>query len=249
MNIKSMQIALAMLLSLAACDDAKPCYTLAPNDDVVDLGTIKESNGAVEFSIKVLNDTDKEIYPYKSHVTCSCLKIAPGRDMVQPGGYFHMDMSYDPAYRSGQEEEKVYLAFNGARIMDFTVRANVVPMLHPMEEVCPYDLASGLHVNRDRLLFGHMAAGESKELEFKMGYSEGGRPEVSFTSDSEFFGCLEIDQPGKVKNDWRSTIKATFTMPDTVAVGDTIRFNLQPLLNGKAIDAAIPVAAYRKANN
>lgn len=230
----------AALALMAACAPKDGIKTIKA-DHVVNIGKIKEADGLVEFRGRLLNDRDRSNTVVSVSTGCQCTAFVPDRKIIAPGQYLPFRITYNPAYRKGDFCEAVCINYENGSIDTLFVKGTVVPCPHPMEEDCRYDMGKGLHMSHCSFFFGSASPGDEKTMYFTIGNGNSKTSQFELLSDNPLFSTLSFRQPGKMKADQRDTVHVKFTMPSGV---DTIRFFVQPYVDGIPTDEKIKVTAY-----
>lgn len=229
-------------LLLVACSPKDGVITIA-EDGYINLGKVKEADGPVELTCRYRNSSADTNVVFNVLTGCSCTAIVPANKVVAPGEYLSFKVTYDPAYRKGEINEGLCVRYANGNADVFYLKGNVIPCTHPMKEDCRYDLGSGLHTSYSTLFFGNNRPGDVKRMYFHVGNGNTKSARIEFKSDDPNFSSLSFRQPGKMKADQRDTIHVKFTMPDGI---DTVKFELQPYVNGKPVEKTIKVISYAR---
>lgn len=207
-----------------------------------DLGTIYEEDGLARTVLVVRNNSADTLFPVAAYSHCRCaaatvspLPVAPGEDVM-------VDVTYNPAYRSGIFMEEVQVRFNGRRdVMSLVVKGEVIPCVHPVTDDHPYNFGSGLYMSHETLHFGNSRCGESHMIYVRLANDTDRKMTVTF--DNPLPETLAYRQKVTLDAHGRDTLHFRFTMPAGLSSGDTLRFALRPSVNGAPVGKDLNVKA------
>ncbi len=235
---------LPVLLLLAACGpkNAEKVFR-ASEDTEVRLGRIKEADGPVSFKLLLKNDFQDTLKPLFIYTPCGCTAASNGNRPVPPGEDEVIDVTYNPAYREGKHMEEIQIRYKDSPtpMRSVIFMTEVIGCKHPIEETCRYAMGLDFYSSHKVLAFGNFDPGQTKDMFFHYGNGGKKKMNVSFEVPDEWKGVISLRQPGKMKADQRDTVHVKFTMPAGV---DTIRFAIQPIVNGKPTDESIKIKAF-----
>ena len=223
---------------LAACHGKKtagsefgPGEYLHEEGKYVDLGTINEIDGKVEFTIIYKNETPDTLFPVKAGASCGCTVPSPDLSPIAPGAYGRVPVVYNPAYKKGPIQEQVTIQFRDKSFLPMFFKAEVVPYLHPIEEDRPYHFGENYYTSHRVLSFGRKAPGQTGDLFFR--YGNGSEKEVSlrFELEGEHTDAVRMRREVLMGPNFRDTIHVKFTMPQGMTSRDTIRIRIQPYID------------------
>ena len=242
--------AAAVLLALCAvaCGPKGPKVYHVSESVAADLGTLKEIDGPVEFTLMVFNPYQDTLYPKMIYTPCGCTSAKSDKTPVAPGEEEVIKVTYNPAYRAGKMREELVLYYQNSpvRTRHIAIMGEIIGYNHPIEESCRYNLGQDFYSSHKVLSYGLFVPGETKDMFFR--YGNGGKraAKVSFEVPQEWVPYIRIKQPGKMKADQRDTVHVKLTMPEGV---DTIRFSIQPVINGKPTDEPLNVIGRLRGEN
>lgn len=239
-------LAFLLILGAASCTSAPKTYVYDPENPYINLGKINEIDGPVSFDVVVKNNFPDTLYPLRTAVECSCTTLDVYYEPVPPGGSITLHTTYDPAYRKGPQGESAAIYFKGNVTALFEIQADVVPYNHVITEDHPYAYGHDLYMSHKMLPFGRVAPGETRDIYFRIGNGSTKKAKIELVPEGDDTGSVRFRQPGKVAADWRDTIHVKFTMPENKVADDTVRFSIQPLVNGEPTDVAMTVFAICK---
>jgi len=243
-----LRLLIPVLIIAASCagnNGGVKFFNEVDNKVTIDLGNVKEIDGAIDIEVRIPNTTEDTLTISKKRSSCRCFsfnkfkktKAAPGEDMI-------VSMIYDPAYMNGDQEEYAGLILSNGQLIDINLTANVTPCPHAIEEGHPYDLGGGIHVSHRVLSFARLAPGESRKMYFHIANGLDKKAKVVLEPRGEDSHCIEVyRQPGKMDADGRDTIHVTFTMPEDRPLNDTVLFELQPFVDGVPTETPMKVRA------
>jgi len=245
--MRKLIIITAALLTLAACGTKKDeikTYRASENTEV-DLGKIKEIDGPVTFRLLCRNEFADTLYPTRFYTPCGCTQLNFKRTPVAPGEDEVLEVVYNPKFHPGKmmEEVQVYYQNSPVRMRAYVIKGFVIGYTHPIEEDRPYHLGEGLYQSHTALIYGAKYPGQTGDIFFRYGNGNKRKATVTYDIPEEWQPYLRMRQPGKMKADERDTIHVKFTMPEGV---DTVRFYIQPKVNGKPTEKRIQVQAYAR---
>ena len=236
----------ALLLVVTACGPKDGIRTIrtSPNQEA-DLGKILEKDGPVTVRLIARNDLSDTLYPVQIYTPCGCTQANFSRKGIAPGEDETLEITYDPAYRPGpmMEEIVVYYRNSPVRSRGFIIKGEVIGFLHPIEEDRPYAYGEGLYMSHKLLHFGSKNPGETADMFFRHGNGGSKKADIRFDIPEQWQPYVRMRQPGRMKANERDTIHVKFTMPEGI---DTVRFAIQPTVNGKATEEVLKILAIKK---
>ena len=229
-----------VLLAAVACGPKGPKEYHVSETVEANLGKIKEIDGAVTFKLYAKNDCADTLFPRMIYTPCGCTVAKNDQKPVAPGEEEVIEVTYNPAYRAGKimEEIQVYYQNSPVKMRSFIICGEVIACSHPIEESCRYNLGLDFYSSHKILSYGVFNPGETKDMFFRFGNGGKKTVKVSFEIPEEFAPYIRVRQPGKMKADQRDTVHVKLTLPEGV---DTMRFSIQPLINGKPTDEPVNV--------
>ncbi len=221
-----------------------PAEIVTDENTEADLGLVYESDGLAKTVLVVRNASYDTLMPVGAYSRCRCAEASVDAVPVAPGEDIRVSVVYNPAYRKGVFMEEVQVKFLGTkRIMSLIVKGEVVPCEHPVSDDYPYDYGSGLHMSHETLHFGNLKAGESRMIYIRYANESGVPAGLSFEVQGEIPGRLSFRPSVSIGAGARDTLHFRFTMPGGIAPSDTLRFSLQPCINGKPLGKKLNVKA------
>lgn len=218
----------------------------ASENTETDLGRIRESDGPVHFKLVVKNTTGDTIRPLQTYTQCGCIEANIDRKPVPPDGNLIVSAVYNPAYRSGIFMEEIQVYYNDAHhLISLIVKGSIIPARHPVEEDYPYDFGNGLHLSQETLHFGTSEAGEHKRMFIRLANETKRKMDVEFIPEQKYSNSIGTRNIVLEKKG-RDTLYFNFRMPDRYSENDTLKFTLQPYINGKQTFKTITVKAIYK---
>ena len=236
----------AMILAFAACAPKGGVRTIRTTTSTeADFGKIKEIDGPVTVRLLVKNDLKDTLFPLRMYTPCNCTQVKFDRKPVAPGEDEVLEVTYNPAYRPGlmMEEIVVYYQNSPVKSRSIVIKGEVIGYNHPIEEDRPYAYGEGLYMNYKVLSFGALKPGETRDVFFRHGNGGSKKADIRFEIPAQWKPYLRMRQPGRMKADERDTIHVKFTLPEGV---DTVDFQVQPTVNGKATQEKLRIKAYAK---
>lgn len=207
-----------------------------------DFGTIEEKDGVVSHTFRFVNSGDAPVSILNVLSTCRCVTYSYSKAEVQPGAEGEIIVSFNPAYRQGFFEYDIQLRHSGSNQAVFlSIRGNVIPALHPIQEDRPYKLGEGLYSNLKVFQFGSVVAGESKSLLFRYGNGTEETMKLNFVTEGSSPGTLEIEGKTVLEPDERVETYAIFSLPKR-AYG-LQQLYVYPEVNGVKVSEPIKLTA------
>lgn len=238
-------ILFAVLLAAVACGPKGPKEYHVSESVAADLGTIKEINGPIDFTLLVFNNYQDTLYPKMIYTPCGCTAAKSDNTPVAPGEEEVIKVTYNPAYRPGKMREDIVIYYQNSPVKTrhIAITGEVIGCNHPIEESCRYNLGQDFYSSHKILNYGLLNPGETKDMFFR--YGNGGKKsaKVIFEIPEEYAPYIRVRQPGKMKADQRDTVHVKLTLPVGV---DSLRFSIQPLINGKPTDEPINIYGRRR---
>lgn len=230
----------ALLLLAAACGPKGPKEYHVSESVAADLGTIKEIDGPVEFTLLVFNNYPDTLYPKMIYTPCGCTAAKTEKLPVAPGEEEVIKVTYNPAYRPGKMREDLIIHYQNSPVKTrhIAITGEVIGYNHPIEESCRYNLGQDFYSSHKVLSFGNFNPGETKDMFFRYGNGSKRNAKVIFQVPEEWAPYVRVRQPGKMKADQRDTVHVKVTLPEG---RDTVRFTIQPIVNGKPTDEPLNV--------
>ena len=205
-----------------------------------DFGTVHEKDGKVSRNFTFLNESRDTVVVCGITTACRCITGEPSFIPVPPGKEGQVTLTLDPAYRSGPMKYSVVIWYHDRKVhQTVPVTADVVPMLHPVDEDHPYSFGSGLYTSHKVLPFGTLAPGESRSMFFR--YANGTSEPMELRFEVE--GCcsrhIEMEKVLELKPDERGKLYVTLTMPE--GYGGSHVNRIWPVVNGVRLETPITV--------
>lgn len=209
-------------------------------DTGCDFGTIQEKDGKAEREFVFRNSRRDTVMICAMTTACRCISGKPSFTKVAPGETGSVKIIFDPAYRPGPFNHQVVLWYMDRKARQtVTVRGNVVPMSHPIEEDHPYCLGEGLYTSHKVLPFGTVKRGETKKMFFRYGNGTDKPMRLEF----EIEGCcarfIEMEKSLELAPDQRGKLYVGITMPSDYS-GKHVN-SIWPVVNGVRLDSPILV--------
>lgn len=207
-----------------------------------DFGTIEEKNGVVSHSFRFVNSGNAPVSILDALSTCRCVSYSFSKAEVQPGEEGEIVISFDPAYRKDFFEYDIRIRHNTSdQALVLSIRGNVIPALHPIEEDRPYNLGKGFYSNLKAFQLGGVVAGESKSILFRYGNGTEESMKLNFVTEGNSLGTLEIERKAVLEPNERVETYAVFTLPK--GVYGLQQLNVYPEINGVRLPEPIKLTA------
>ena len=236
------------LLLAAACAPKDGIRTLRTAEgQEADLGKIKEIEGPVTVRLVAKNVYPDTLYPVQLYTPCGCTEAKFDRKPVPPGADEVLEVTYNPAYRPGPMREEIQVRYQHSpvNVRTFAIKGEVIGFNHPIEEDRPYAYGEGLYMSHKVLSYGALRPGETGDFFFRHGNGNTRKANIVFDIPDSWKPYVRMRQPGRMKADERDTIHVKFTMPDGL---DTVKFAVQPLVDGKPTEEKLEIWAWKKQN-
>lgn len=228
--------------ALASCKEKGPLEFKADDTTVVNIGTVKEADGPVEFTILYYNATPDTLVAAQSRSSCRCTTPRVNNRPVPPGEYQSIPVKYNPSYQKGAVDEQVDIRYTDGTIRSFPFIANVVPMKHPVTDHARYAMGRDFYSSHKVLSFGLMEPGETKEMYFSIGNDTPRKMKVAFELDGKYAGNVAMRSRVVMPRDGRDTVHVRFTMPDLPS-GDTLQVKILPVIGSAPAEQALTLKA------
>lgn len=219
---------------------------LTTENTEADLGVIREADGTVQVTLVVPNASADTLYPSAAYTHCRCVFAEVDRTPVPPGGQVRVGVEYNPAYRKGIFMEEIYVKMLSEGDLSLIIKGEIVPMAHPLEEDHPYDFGDGLLLSHEVLSYGRLAPGTSKDMFIRYANGSGQKMRLDFLADPALAGALDSRAGLALPPEGRDTLHFRFTMPESLAAGDTLKLPVRLSVNGKMLEKSLLVRAVCK---
>lgn len=221
-----------------------PAEIVTDENTEADFGVVYESDGLARTVLVVRNVSSDTLMPVGACSRCRCAEASVDAVPVAPGEDIRVAVSYNPAYHKGVFMEEVQVKFLGIRrVMSLIIKGEVVPCEHPLSDDYPYDYGMGLHLSHETLHFGNLRAGESRMIYIRYANEFGTPAGLTFEPQGEIPGRLSFRPSVTLVANARDTLHFRFTMPEGIAPADTLRFSLQPCINGTPLGKKLNIKA------
>lgn len=160
-----------LFTTLVAMAQGEPQFmaTFKPVERTHDFGTIYEKDGKVVNVFKLRNEGDKPVVISAVNTWCGCMVADYTKRAVRPGETANVTVSLDPDHKQGNFVKQVVVLLNdGSAYVRLWVKANIVPMVHPVREDHPFDYGNGLFMNQQILPFPELSVGQTHSFELKL---------------------------------------------------------------------------------
>lgn len=244
--------ALAAALAITGCKNkdgkGKIREYVVDDSTVVELGTINEADGPVEFVFLYKNNTPDTLVAQATRTTCGCTTPMLNNMKIPPGEYQRIPIKFTPAYKKGYLDEQVDVRYTDGSIRSFLFTVTVNPMLHPITDSCRYPLGEEFYSSHKVLSMGVMEAGDTKDIYFHYGNNRKEPISVRFELSGQYSEIVRMTRELMMNSEQRDTMHVKFTMPKDLAPGDSVRVTIQPYINDIATAETIKLEARRRDN-
>lgn len=162
---------LSLFATLTAQAQGEPQFleTFKPVERTHDFGTIYEKDGKVVNVFRLRNNGKKPVVISAVNTWCGCMVADYTKRAVRPGETARVTVSLDPDHKQGNFVKQVVVLVNdGSAYVRLWVKANIVPMVHPVREDHPFDYGHGLFMNQQLLPFPELTVGQTHTFELKL---------------------------------------------------------------------------------
>lgn len=225
---------LALLtLTAAGAQTGQPEYlkTLVPDSKTHDFGTVYERDGKVRHTYVLTNRGTRPVVISEVNTWCGCVAADYTRRAVRPGEQARVTVTFDPDHKQGNFVKQVVLLLNGGQsYVRLWVKANVVPMVHPVREDHPYYFGHGLYMSQQLLPFPELEPGRSHAIDLKLA-NDTDRPMTVTFRRVPNNTVLKMPAEVRLKPRQRTTIRVSYAYFRRHAA--TCHVTLYPVVNGR----------------
>lgn len=234
----------AVLSAAVSCHNGDRKEIPVSENTEADFGVIKEKDGPVSNCLLFTNSYPDTLLPVTALTRCSCVIADVEKTPVAPGETLRLNVTYNPAYKSGIFMEEVGVRCLGRKgILSFIIKGEVVPMAHDVSEDHPYDFGKGLHISHEVLHYGKLSPGEQAGMFIRCANAGRKRMKLGFEIPEDYRKELSFKDEHYLGKNGRDTIWFRFTMPPAAHAGDTVSFQAKVLVNGREADRPLTVKA------
>lgn len=223
----------SLLVVLSAQAQGEPAFmpTFKPVERTHDFGTIYEKDGKVTNVFELKNLGDKPVAISAVNTWCGCMVADYTKRAIRPGESARVTVSLDPDHKQGNFVKQVIVLVNdGSAYVRLWVKANIVPMVHPVREDHPFDYGHGLFMNQQILPFPDLQPGQSHSFELKLANDTSKPMTITFRRIPNNT-VLKMPAQVKLKPHQRTSIRVSYRYfrPHTA----TRYIQIIPVVNGK----------------
>ena len=235
----------SLALPIVSCKEKEkgPREYIADDTTVINIGTIKEADGPVEFIILYKNSTPDTIYAAQSRSSCRCTTPMVNNLPIPPGYYQRIPVKYSPAYQKGAIDAQVDIRYKDGTVKSFPIMGTVIPMKHPVTDHARYHLGRNFYTSYKILSLGFLKPGETKDMYFGLGNDTPRNMKVQFLLEGEEADLIRMNRELTMMPDGRDTLHVRLTMPLDSAPGDSIIVKVQPVVNGAPTEETMTIRA------
>lgn len=233
----------SLALSFVSCKEKGPREYIANDNTVINIGTIKEADGPVEFIILYKNDTPDTMVAMQSRSTCRCTTPVVNKIPIPPGYYQRIPVEYNPSYQNGAIDAQVDIRYADGTIRSFPFIGKVIPMKHPVTDHAKYHMGRDFYTSYKILGLGPLYPGETKDMYFGVGNDTRRNMKVEFKLEGEDADLIRMSRELTMKPDGRDTLHVRLTMPLDSQPGDSIVVKVQPVVNGVPTEETMKIRA------
>lgn len=223
----------AILAVPALAQGGQPQFleTFKPAERVHDFGTIQEKDGIVKTQFKFINTGSRPVVISDVNTSCGCLAPSYTKRAVRKGEEATVDVSFNPDHKSGNFVKQVVVLLNdGNQYARVWIKANIVPMVHPVTEDHPYYFGQGLYMSQEVLPFPDLDRGQSHSYELRLANDTDKPMTIEFLREPNNT-VLKLPATVKLKPRERTSIRVSYRYPRRHNI--TRYINLVPVVNGK----------------
>lgn len=232
-----------LAVSLVSCKEKGPREYIVDDNTVINIGTIKEADGPIEFVILYKNDTPDTMVATHSRSSCGCTTPMVNNLPIPPGEYHRIPIKYNPAYQKAAIDAQVDIRYKDGTIKSFPFIGTVIPMKHPVTDHARYHLGRNFYTSYKLLSFGLLNPGETKDMYFSLGNDTNRNMKVEFRLDGEKADLIRMSRELTMMPDGRDTLHVRLTMPLDYQPGDSVSVRVQPVVNGVPTEETMTIRA------
>lgn len=233
----------SLALPIVSCKEKGPREIIANDNAVINIGTIKEADGPVEFIILYKNDTPDTMVATHSRSTCRCTTPLVNKMPIPPGYYQRIPVKYNPTYQKGAIDAQVDIRYKDGTIKSFPFIGEVIPMKHPVTDHAKYHMGRNFYTSYKVLSLGLLNPGETKDMYFGLGNDTRRNMKVEFKLEGEKADLIRMSRGLTMMPDGRDTLHVRFTMPVDSQQGDSVVVKVQPVVNGAPTKETMTIRA------
>ncbi len=225
-------IVLSLLMVLSAMAQGEPQFleTFKPVERTHDFGTIYEKDGKVVNVFKLRNCGSKPVAISAVNTWCGCMVADYTKRAVRPGETAKITVSLDPDHKQGNFVKQVVVLVNdGSAYVRLWVKANIVPMVHPVREDHPFDYGYGLFMNQQLLPFPQLQPGQTHSFELKLANDTDKPMKVQFKRQPNNT-VLKMPAQVTLKPRQRTSVRVSYTY--FRSYNNQRHINIIPVVNG-----------------
>lgn len=199
-----------------------------------DFGDIREENGRVRHTFTGVNRTEKPLVILDVVTSCGCTAPEFSRKPIPPGGRTQIVVTFDPTDRPGLFTKKLGVySSERIKVAELTIRGNVEPRPHSIEELYPIATSGGLRLNSTLCAFTYLYPG--REVHSSVGYvNTSDRPVRLELRPRTQSGLLKINAPHTIAPGEQGEIDFGYLIPAQTPRYGTIRDALEIFVDGKS---------------
>lgn len=218
-----------------------PSDRLVFDDAVYDFGVVDEAKGMVSHRFEFVNRGDVPLVISRVNSSCGCATADFTRKPVRSGEKGYVEVTFDPAYRSGFFNKRVaVLTENGKCYSHVWIKGVVKPCVHPIEERYAYCYGADLWMNFKVMPFGTIALNEAKSMILKLANNSKLPMCLTFEMDVEN-PDISFDNPGRLAPG--EEYEMMVVCRNSGRYGAVTK--LYPLVNGNRLEQPLTIT-YRK---
>lgn len=233
----------SLAVSLVSCKEKGPREYIVDDNTIINIGTIKEADGPIEFVLLYKNDTPDTLIATHSRSSCQCTTPVVNNLPIPPGQYHRIPVKYSPAYRKGAIDAQVDIRYKDGTIKSFPFIGTVIPMKHPVTDHAKYHLGRNFYTSYKILSLGLLLPGETKEMYFGIGNDTPRNMKVEFALEGDKAELIRMNRDLTMMPDGRDTLHVRLTMPLDSAPGDSVIVKVQPVVNGVPTEETMTIRA------
>ncbi len=236
-------LVLLAALAVFSCKEKGPREYIVDDNTVINIGTIKEADGPIEFVILYKNDTPDTMVATHSRSSCGCTTPMVNNLPIPPGEFHRIPIKYNPAYQKAAIDAQVDIRYKDGTIKSFPFIGTVIPMKHPVTDHARYHMGRNFYTSYKELTIGLLYPGETKEMYFSIGNDTPRNMKVEFNLEGEDADLIRMSRELTMMPDGRDTLHVRLTMPLDYHPGDSVSVRVQPVVNGIPTEETMTIRA------
>lgn len=190
-----------MLLALALPVQDKGKGQLRFDEQKFDFGKIEETAGPVSHTFLYANASDSDAFIASVSPSCSCTTAYYEHNVLHPGEYGEITVTFDPAQLPGQFRQNVLVLTSDKHTVRLYIEGVVKERDRGLDEKYPYFITSGLQADVLAVRFGFVPQGSSAEYRVGLANSSSAPIRLGYKLEKQDadlkVSCPEVIKPGQ----------------------------------------------------